>query len=130
MERLIIEPRADWQHKCEAVGFHFYELSGQPYWNEGACYRFSAEEVDELETVTELLQEMCLAAVECVIQENRFSQLCIPPEFAQLCRRSWERRDSALYGRFDLVYDGKHPPKLLEYNADTPTALLEASVVQ
>jgi glutathionylspermidine synthase len=28
------------------------------------------------------------------------------------------------------MYDGHHPPKLLEYNADTPTALLEAAVVQ
>jgi glutathionylspermidine synthase len=33
-------------------------------------------------------------------------------------------------GRFDLAFDGTGPPKLLEYNADTPTALLEASVVQ
>ncbi len=28
------------------------------------------------------------------------------------------------------TYDGGHEPKLLEYNADTPTALLEASVTQ
>jgi glutathionylspermidine synthase len=26
----------------------------------------------------------------------------------------------SLYGRFDLTYDGINPPKLLEYNADTP----------
>jgi glutathionylspermidine synthase len=30
----------------------------------------------------------------------------------------------------DLSYDGHSPPKLLEYNADTPTACLEASVAQ
>src|ERR1700748_2370471 len=30
----------------------------------------------------------------------------------------------------DLSWDGNGEPKLLEYNADTPTALLEASVVQ
>jgi len=30
----------------------------------------------------------------------------------------------------DLAYDGASPPKLLEYNADTPTACLEASVAQ
>ena len=29
-----------------------------------------------------------------------------------------------------LLSTASHPPKLLEYNADTPTALLEASVVQ
>src|SRR6185369_17025067 len=28
------------------------------------------------------------------------------------------------------AFDGNGPPKLLEYNADTPTALLEASVAQ
>ena len=29
-----------------------------------------------------------------------------------------------------MLYDGVNPPKLAEYNADTPTALLEAAVVQ
>ena len=36
----------------------------------------------------------------------------------------------SIYGRFDLAYDGTGYPKLLEYNANTPTGLLEASVVQ
>jgi glutathionylspermidine synthase len=35
-----------------------------------------------------------------------------------------------LYGRFDLAFDGDSTPRLLEYNADTPTALVEASVAQ
>jgi glutathionylspermidine synthase len=30
----------------------------------------------------------------------------------------------------DLAWTGQGPPKLLEYNADTPTALIEAAVVQ
>ena len=38
--------------------------------------------------------------------------------------------DPHLYGRFDLRYDGRRPPVLLEYNADTPTTLLEASILQ
>jgi glutathionylspermidine synthase len=37
---------------------------------------------------------------------------------------------SSVYGRFDLVYDGTHEPKMLEYNADTPTGLIEAAVGQ
>ena len=53
------------------------------------------------------------------------------PEFAwDLIAESWRRRDPSLYGRFDFVYDGRGAPKLLEYNADTPTALYEAAVVQ
>lgn len=43
---------------------------------------------------------------------------------------SWDRDDFSLYGRFDLSFDGESPPKLLEYNADTPTALVEAAVAQ
>lgn len=29
-----------------------------------------------------------------------------------------------------IMDDGETPPKLLEYNADTPTSLFEASIVQ
>ncbi len=47
-----------------------------------------------------------------------------------LIESSWEAEPPALYGRFDLAFDGVNPPKLLEYNADTPTSLLEAAVVQ
>ncbi len=37
----------------------------------------------------------------------------------------------SVYGRFDLWYGGRGTtPKLLEYNAQTPTSLLEAAVVQ
>ena len=32
--------------------------------------------------------------------------------------------------KLTLAYDGTNAPKLLEYNADTPTALVEAGVVQ
>ena len=45
-------------------------------------------------------------------------------------RAALRRGDPSLYGRLDLAYDGAGPPRLLEYNADTPTALYEASVVQ
>jgi glutathionylspermidine synthase len=47
-----------------------------------------------------------------------------------LIAESWKRGDQTLYGRFDLAYDGHGPAKLLEYNADTPTSLFEASVFQ
>lgn len=47
-----------------------------------------------------------------------------------LIERSWENDEPSILGRFDLAYDGYSPPRMLEYNADTPTALLEASVTQ
>ena len=59
-----------------------------------------------------------------------FGLFLIPKEFEERVIRSWEEQEPSIYGRFDLAYDGTGAPKLLEYNADTPTALLEASVIQ
>ncbi len=57
--------------------------------------------------------------------------MAIPAPVAAVIQESWrQERSFTLYGRFDLAYDGNSPPKLLEYNADTPTMLLEAAVVQ
>ena len=100
------------------------------YWDEAHCYRFTADEIDELEAATRDLHQLSLAAVEHIVIADRFEQLAIAPGFAERIRASWKARDPALAGRFDLAFDGSNPPKLLEYNADTPTALLEASVVQ
>ena len=37
----------------------------------------------------------------------------------------------SVYGRFDLWYNGAgSTPRLLEYNAQTPTSLVEAAVIQ
>lgn len=113
----------------ESLGFLFHTLDGI-YWNEGAYYRLNAREVDELEDATNELQRLCHAAVAHVVEKNLFDLLRIPPAFAALVRLSWEQQEPSIYGRFDLVYDGTHPPKMLEYNADTPTALFEASVAQ
>src|SRR5437868_4395248 len=113
----------------EAVGFGFHSMEGT-YWDEEHCYRFTADEIDELEAATRGLHQLSLAAVEHIVLADRFEQLAIAPGFAERIRASWKARDPALAGRFDLAFDGSNPPKLLEYNADTPTALLEASVVQ
>jgi glutathionylspermidine synthase len=128
MERQRITPRRDWQAQLEAVGFGFHSLDGA-YWDESACYRFTSEEVDLLEAVTAELHEMSLAAIDAIIERGWLERYALE-RFADYVAESWRTRDASLYGRFDLRYDGKGPPKLLEYNADTPTSLIEAAVAQ
>lgn len=130
MERMAIEPRADWRARAEAIGFRFHTIDGQPYWTETACYRFSEAEIDALEEATAELERLCLTAVDRVVKERLFDRLGIPEAAHGLIVDSWTRFDRNMVGRFDLSFDGSGPPKLLEYNADTPTALYEASVVQ
>jgi len=130
MQRLAITPRQDWQRKVEEYGLTFHTIDGAIYWDESACYQFTSAEVDLLDDATAELHRLCLAAVEEVIRRDRFAQFQIPAEYVSLVKKSWEKREPSLYGRFDLAYDGTGTPRLLEYNADTPTALLEASVIQ
>ena len=122
--------RKNWQAKLEEVGFHFYEMEGKTYWDESAFYELTSDEVDQLEAVTEELYGMCLELAERVVREGLYERLAIPPRFRRYIEKSWERREPTIYGRFDLWYDGRSDPKLLEFNADTPTALFEASIVQ
>jgi len=129
MMRESVSPRPDWQRRCEDAGFAFHSVGGK-YWDESACYRFSADEVDVLEAAAEELHGLCRQACERVVRDGRYAELAIPERFAPYVEQSWRRGDPSLFGRFDFAWDGSGPPKLLEYNADTPTALVEASVAQ
>jgi len=108
----------------------YHTIDGQPYWDETAYYAFSPSEIDQLDIATQELHEMCIKAAEHVITNRLYSRLMIPEQAIGLIERSWEDDAPSILGRFDLAYDGHSPPKMLEYNADTPTALLEASVIQ
>ena len=130
MQRVAITPRPNWQQIVESQGFVFHTPEGQPYWDESAYYHLTRSEVDSLEKATYELDRMCLEAVQHVIDSNLFDQFQVPPQFADYVRQSWETDELTIYGRFDLCFDGRRTPKLLEYNADTPTSLLEAAVVQ
>jgi glutathionylspermidine synthase len=130
MEREERIPRVDWPAKVEALGFDFHTIDGAVYWDERACYRFSAAEIDRLEAATGELQARCIEAAGRVIERREYERFRIPEPFHALIERSWNDDEMSLYGRFDIAWDGRGEPKMLEYNADTPTALLEASVVQ
>ena len=129
MQRRTHPTRADWRRKVESVGLAWHSAAG-PYWNEEAHYAFSAAEVDAIEGATNALHAMCLEAAQHVIAHRQYDRLAIPPAVVPLIEASWAQEPPSLYGRFDLAYDGMGPPKLLEYNADTPTSLVEASLAQ
>lgn len=129
MRRIALAPRQDWQARVEALGFDFHSLGGT-YWVEDAAYRFDWQEIDRIEAATAELHAMCLQVVDEVVATGDYAPLGLDDRAAELVERSWRAREPALYGRMDLAYDGRGAPRLLEYNADTPTALFEASVVQ
>jgi len=128
MRRLKISPRPDYAARLEAIGLSFH--AWDDYWCEEVCYRFTSEQIDLLEARTAELHRMCIEAFKHVILAKRLGQLGIPAAYWQAIETSFMRNEFSLYGRFDLAYDGVSEPKLLEYNADTPTSLLESAVAQ
>ncbi|MBC8143216.1 MAG: glutathionylspermidine synthase family protein [Armatimonadetes bacterium] len=129
MERITSEPRPDWKSIVEEQGLTFHMTGDVPYWDESAFYAFTAQEIAALETATYALNEMCLQAVEHVVTQKLYDRFLIPEAFAPWVAESWERDERTVYGRFDLAFDGS-TIKMLEYNADTPTCLIEAAVAQ
>lgn len=132
MRRHTIIPRPDWRETAERLGFRFADMYGQAYWDETAYFSFTLRQVeDDLEDPTRELHAMCLELAERASRDDRLlGQLGIPAHVHDYVADSWRRRETSLYGRFDLAYDGTGPAKMLEYNADTPTGLYEAACFQ
>lgn len=129
MKRITVAPRPDWQSEMARIGFNYHSIDGN-YWQEDACYVFTESQIDLLEDATNALHHMYVQAVAHVVKTGDYARLGIDDITAKRIEDSFGRQAPSLYGRFDLCFDGINPPKLYEYNADTPTALFEASVAQ
>jgi glutathionylspermidine synthase len=90
------------------------------------------DEVDELFLAGQTLYHMLVDAADAVIEEGRLAECGIPAELHELIRLTWhDERHLPIFGRFDLAGGiAGQPPRLIEFNADTPVTLPETSVLQ
>lgn len=131
MRRTDCSPRRDWRAQVEALGLVWHSVDGRPYWDESACWRFTLAEIDTIERASADLYEMLLAAGQHVLDRELLGDFGIPDFCHDAIHNAWNAEPAALnFGRFDLGYDGVGPPKLFEFNCDTPTSLVEAAVIQ
>lgn len=129
MKRLPQIERADWRQKMASLGFGFHSIDGV-YWKEHVAYRFSAQQIDTFDDGVTELHAMCMDFVDDFIRAGDWGHLRLPDTAIAAIERSWRRRDPGILGRFDFSWDGVGAPKMLEYNADTPTSLMESSLAQ
>ena len=128
MDRIKTTARNNWQAAVENLGFGFHTADAA-YWDETAYYTFSMEEVLKIENATAVLWDKCLGAVQHIIDNDLYYKLGIDEKYIDYITKSWIDDNPALYGRFDLCYKNGEI-KMLEFNADTPTSLYEAGIVQ
>ncbi|MCU0626107.1 MAG: glutathionylspermidine synthase family protein [Gemmatimonadaceae bacterium] len=123
MQRIVApHPMADLH---AALGFDWAD----GYWQDAAHYELTLDEVERIERATAELHARCLDAVQHVITTRSYARLGIDPQWGPLIEATWEEEPPSLYGRFDLCVTDTGLA-MYEYNADTPTSLVEAAVVQ
>ena len=116
----------------ESLGFVWHTDSDKTSYIADALVVLSEDEAEAYYEATNTLYDMYIEAAEYVVKNNLFHEIGIPFNLVDIIKESWENDVHwHLYGRFDLAggIDGK-PIKLLEFNADTPTALFETAIVQ
>lgn len=129
IKRLHLDPQ--WKSRLEAIGYGYHSDQDQPYWIDDYYYEISTLQADQIYEASSELWQMCLAAVEHVVQNKLYAQFHIPEAIIPHIESSWENDVPSLYGRFDFAFDpAKNSLKMLEFNADTPTSLFESAIVQ
>ena len=130
MERIATGARADLARRMTELGLPAEHDDGTPYLIADAGYALDTTEIDEIYDASVELERMCLDLVNRVVNEDLFDRFDLSPLAARLVADSWDRQARNLIGRFDLAWRPGSPPKLLEYNAETPVALVEAARFQ
>ncbi len=135
--------RPGWEAQIASDGLVYNEtLTGRgatSYWREAQYYSLTTAETDLLaDAANTLLARMLVDAGDHIVDNRLYDRMAIPAWAVPAIERSWAEEAPSVYGRLDLRF-GRPPgsddasldvPRLLEFNADTPTSLLETAVVQ
>jgi len=116
----------------EEIGFAWHTDIDNSDYVSNSIVCITPSEADAYYTAANELYDMYAEAGQYIIDNNLFHEIGVPYNMVEVVKMSWENDlHWHLYGRFDFAggIDGK-PIKLLEFNADTPTALFETSVIQ
>jgi glutathionylspermidine synthase len=118
--------------QLEEIGISWHTDRDGTDYIENELVNLTYEEAEAYFVAGNDLYEMFIEAGDYIVENNLFHEIGIPFNLVDTIKFSWENDPHwHLYGRFDLAggIDGK-PIKLIEFNADTPTNLLESSVIQ
>ena len=129
MKLLKFDPRPDWQQRMLDVGFVYHSFDGA-YWMDNIGVELSQAEWDGIGRASLEIHAMGIDMVAEAVKSGDFSAWRLSDLASELVSESWLRGDPSLYGRFDFTFSPEGVAKAYEYNADTPTSIMEASLAQ
>jgi len=115
----------------ESIGFYWHTDKDMSAYIDNKVISITPEMAENYANAVNELYDMFIEAAQYVIDNNLFHELDIPFNLVEIIKESWENDVHwHLYGRFDLSGGITKPIKLIEFNADTPTALFESAIIQ
>ena len=129
MKKVQNQQNNSWQYHFEEAGFDYHSLDGK-YWIDNYHIELKNKEVKAMEDAANEVHAMCLEMVSENVRTGNLEKYGLNRFIIAAMERSWKNKEFHLYGRFDFAYDGTGVPKMLEYNADTPTSLVETAIAQ
>ncbi len=78
MRRHTIPPRHDWRDRARALDFSYAEIAGEPYWDETACWEFTAAEIDTLDDALAELERLTRLAAAEAVRRDAHALLGVP----------------------------------------------------
>ncbi|KAK3303893.1 glutathionylspermidine synthase [Chaetomium strumarium] len=146
MRRVQVDKRPNATRLVQSQGLVYSKSpapgdTSDPYWPDDRYYSFTTDEIALLEKAGQEVFDMCCEAAEYLVEHPDIitSKMAIPAFALKQIIESWNREPAwgSVYGRFDVCFGGlDHPdprlrvPKFYEFNADTPTSLVEAASIQ
>jgi len=129
MKLLELKPLS--KEYLESIGFYWHTDKDMSDYVDNKVVVITPEMAENYANAVNELYDMFVEAAQYVIDNNLFYELDIPFNLVDIIKESWENDVHwHLYGRFDLAGGINKPIKLIEFNADTPTALFESSIIQ
>ncbi|EFQ36820.1 glutathionylspermidine synthase, partial [Colletotrichum graminicola M1.001] len=145
MRRIPVQKRKNATRLVQSQGLVYGHLSSyrttEPYWPDNRYYSFTLEEITLLENAAKDVFAMCCEAADYLVEHSDIitEKMGVPAFALQQIMESWDRESpwGSIYGRFDVCFGGLdhadsrlRVPKFYEFNADTPTSLVEACLIQ
>ncbi|MGC0370772.1 glutathionylspermidine synthase family protein [Microbacterium sp. SLBN-111] len=147
MQRRLIPARPDYLARVQEAGLvytHEDPRSDHPelyrYWRDDAYYEMTADDIVALEEASTAIFRMLQDAGDWLLSPQgawHLQKFQIPTVAMRAVVDSWNEEPAcgSILGRYDFRFGGvAHPdpglrtPKLYEFNADTPTSLVESLV--
>jgi glutathionylspermidine synthase len=128
MQRITIEPRQGWSAEASSR-YSWHTPTATPGWHEDVYYKLTPDEAEELRTTAERCHRLVDTTVERAIRERLWPIIGIEQAIGDKIKAAWDDELPGLLSRIDFIYEAGFY-KMIDYNAESTTGLMEASILQ